>query len=134
MQIIWDQSYSVGVAQLDEHHKQLIAMINELYFAMKNDRGQKVVQDIVMEMVDYARMHFSVEEELMRKAGYLGLLQHLKEHQVFSVKAEELAQRCREGDFVLSTEVVSFLSDWLKAHILENDRKYSKVMNEKGIC
>ncbi|WP_072908662.1 bacteriohemerythrin [Malonomonas rubra] len=134
MQIIWDQSYSVGVAQLDEHHKKLIAMINELSFAMKNDRGQQVVKDIVLEMVDYARMHFNVEEELMRKSGYLGLLQHLKEHEVFSRKADELAQRCQEGDFVLSAEVVNFLSDWLKAHILENDKKYSLTMNKKGIC
>lgn len=130
--ITWDQSYSVGVAELDGHHKQLIWMLNELHFAMTSDRGQDIIRDIVVEMLAYARMHFSIEEGYMRKSQYLGHLQHLTEHKNFELKAQELAQRCREGEFVLSLEVVRFLSDWLKAHILDTDMKYVSALHEKG--
>jgi len=130
--IVWDQSYSVGVVELDEHHKKLISMINELHFAMKGDRGQKVVCGIVSDMLSYARMHFEIEEKYMRQSKYLGVLQHLKEHAVFTKKAEQLEQRCQSGEFVVSVEVVWFLSDWLKTHILEADQKYVSVLQEKG--
>ena len=131
--IDWEQSYSVGVVELDNHHKQLINMINELYFAMSNDRGQKVVDDIIRDMLDYAKMHFKIEEKYMRQCEYLGSLQHFREHERFVEKAQEMAQRCDAGEFVLSFEVIQFLSDWLKCHILETDMKYAPLLKEKGL-
>ena len=130
--ISWELKYSVGVVELDNHHKQLIKMINELYFAMSKDRGQKIVAEIIKEMHDYAKMHFKVEEGYMRQAGYLGTLKHFREHEKFVEKAQEMSQRCAEGEFVLSFEVIQFLSDWLKGHILEADMKYVEILKEKG--
>lgn len=131
--ISWSQDYSVGVVELDNHHKQLIKMINELYFAMRNDRGQQVVAAIVKEIGDYARMHFQTEEKYMRKVEYLGLLKHIREHKGFVEKAQEMAQRCEEGEFILSFEVIQFLSDWLKNHILESDMKYAAALKNKDL-
>ena len=130
--ISWEQKYSVGVEELDQHHKKLINMINELYFAMSQDRGQKLVNDIIKDMHDYAKMHFKVEEGYMKQAGYLGSLQHFREHEKFVEKAREMTRRCEEGEFVLSFEVIQFLSDWLKGHILESDMKYASILKEKG--
>ena len=131
--ISWEQKYSVGVVELDNHHKQLINMINELYYAMSNDRGQQLVEGIIKDMLGYAKMHFKIEENYMRECGYLGALQHIREHGGFVDKAQEMAQRCEEGEFILSYEVIQFLSDWLKCHILESDMKYVPVFKEKGL-
>ncbi|NOY12292.1 MAG: hemerythrin family protein [Deltaproteobacteria bacterium] len=132
--ITWEKSYSVGVDELDGHHKQLINMINELYYAMKNDRGQSLVNDIISDMLSYAEMHFEIEEGYMRRCEYLGMLQHFREHEHFIKKAQDLARRSKEGEFVLSFEVIQFLSDWLKSHILETDMKYVPLFKEKGLC
>jgi hemerythrin-like metal-binding protein len=131
--IRWEQNFSVGVEELDNHHKQLISMINELYFAMSNDRGQQVVESIIKDMLDYAKMHFKVEEGLMKKCEYLGSLQHYREHEKFVAKAQDMAQRSEEGEFVLSFEVIQFLSDWLRNHILETDKKYAPVFKQCGV-
>jgi len=131
--INWSQEYSVGVVELDNHHKRLISMINELYFAMSNDRGQQVVNDIIQEMHEYAKMHFAVEEGFMRKYEYLGSFQHFREHERFIEKAQEMSQRCADGEFVISFEVIQFLSDWLKSHIRESDMEYVPVFKKKGL-
>lgn len=131
--IIWDQSYSVGVDLLDQQHKKLIGMINELAFAMRNDRGREVVKDIVDDMVSYMQKHFADEEKYLHDAKYLGLLQHLKEHEEFVRYTKDFEQRCQAGDYVLSLEVLNFLADWLKRHILESDRKYAPVLREQGL-
>lgn len=130
--ISWEKKYSVGVAELDNHHKQLINMINELYFAMSKDRGQKLVNDTIKDMLVYAQKHFDIEENYMQQSGYLSTLQHHREHERFVEKTQEMAQRCEEGEFVLSFEVIQFLSDWLKCHILETDMKYVQLFQEKG--
>jgi len=130
--IIWDQSYSVGVEKLDRQHKKLIGMINELSFAMRNDRGRDVVRDIVVEMVSYTQKHFADEEKYLHDAKYLGLLQHLKEHEEFVRYSKDFEQRCQEGDFVLSLEVLNYLADWWKRHILDSDRNYITALQEKG--
>jgi hemerythrin-like metal-binding protein len=131
--IVWKDEYSVGVDELDQGHKKLIAMINELYLAMMNDRGQKLVNTIISEMLDYAKDHMTLEEGYMRQASYLGLLQHHREHEDFIAKAKDLKQRSEEGEFVLSFEVIQFLSDWLNEHILETDMQYVPVLKAKGI-
>ncbi len=131
--IFWKDEYSVGVAELDGHHKKLISMINELHLAMNSDRGQRLVKTIISEMLDYARMHFEIEEGYMRQVEYLGLLGHFREHENFVNKARDLQQRSEEGEFVLSLEVIQFLSDWLKTHILETDMKYVPLFKEKGL-
>lgn len=128
----WGQNYSVGVTELDNHHKQLINMINELYYAMSKDRGQKLVNDIIKDMLAYAQMHFNIEENYMRKSGYLGSLQHFREHERFVKKAQEMSQRSEDGEFVLSFEVIQYLSDWLKCHILESDMKYVPTLKKQG--
>ena len=130
--ISWKQDYSVGVAELDKHHMQLIKLINELYFAMSKDRGQQVVEEIIKEIGEYAKMHFRVEENYMSEGEYLGLLNHIREHEGFVKKAQEMAQRCSDGEFVLSFEVIQFLSDWLKNHILESDMMYVSALKSKG--
>ncbi len=130
--ISWSQDYSVGVVELDTHHKQLIKMINELHFAMSKDRGQQLVAEIVNGIGDYAKMHFQVEETYMHEGEYLGILKHIREHKGFVEKAQEMANRCDEGEFILSFEVIEFLSDWLKNHILKSDMKYVPALKSKG--
>lgn len=131
--ITWKEEYSVGVRELDQGHKQLIAMINELHYAMQNDSGQKVVTGIIVEMIQYAKDHMTLEESYMQQVSYLGLLQHHREHKNFIDKANDLKLRSEGGEFVLSFEVLQFLSDWLKEHILETDMKYVPLFKEQGL-
>lgn len=131
--IVWKDEYSVGVAGIDADHKKLISMINQLHLAMSNDRGQSLITTIISDMLDYTKMHFAKEEDYMRQAEYLGLLQHFREHEIFVQKTLDLKQRSEAGEFVLSLEVVQFLSDWLKRHILESDMKYVPAFKKKGI-
>jgi hemerythrin-like metal-binding protein len=69
----------------------------------------------------------------MQKFSYLGLPAHQKAHEEFRVKTRDLHERVRAGEFVLSFEIVQFLSDWLQKHILVVDMKYTSLFAEKGL-
>lgn len=131
--MIWNPTYSVGVRELDDQHKGLIHMINEMHYAMNQDKGQEAISSIVEQMFDYMETHFRTEEAYLQKFDYPALPSHQRQHEEFRAKARDLRQRVRQREFILSFEIVQFLSDWLQNHIMVADMKYSTLLAEKGV-
>jgi len=129
----WDESYSVGVAAIDEQHRRLIALINELHAEMHTGRGQDVLRDVVNRMIAYATSHFAREERCMLDCSYAGFREHKEEHDEFCDKTVDLFERLSTGRLVLSLEVIMFLRDWLTHHIMETDKKYSACFHRIGL-
>lgn len=131
--MIWNPTYSVGVRELDDQHKGLIHMINEMHYAMNQDKGQEAISAIVEQMFDYMETHFSTEEAYLQKFSYPALLSHQQQHEEFRTKARDLRERVRQHEFILSFEIVQFLSDWLQNHIMIADKKYSTLLTANGV-
>jgi len=131
--VTWDQSYGVSVSRLDEQHQKLFSLINSLHEAMRQGKGQEVVQDTVRELAAYTATHFRAEEELLRKAGYPGLVAHEAEHQKYVAKVNQFAEDLKAGRNASSISVLGFLKDWLAEHILRTDRSSSAYLNAQGV-
>ncbi|HDR46670.1 MAG TPA: bacteriohemerythrin [Geoalkalibacter subterraneus] len=131
--IEWNESFSVDIDRIDREHRKLIGLINQLHEAMIEKKAQRAMTAIVTEMVDYAQTHFATEDLYMEEFRYPDLDLHRVEHQKFIEKTDELRRRVSQGEFVLSLEVMRFLRDWLKGHILGTDMKYAPFLKEKGI-
>jgi hemerythrin len=129
----WKETYSVGVKEIDNQHKILVGTLNELFEAMRNRAAHEVIAGIVKGLTDYVGVHFSFEEGLMKKHGYPELLSHQKEHQAFVEKVTDFQGKHKAGNLMLSMEVMNFLKDWLKNHIMGTDKKYSAFFNSKGV-
>ena len=131
--VTWDQSYSVSVRKLDEQHQKLFALLNALHDAMRQGKGQTVVQDTLRELATYTVTHFRAEEELMRMTNYPELAIHQAEHQRFVAKVKQLAEDLQASRLVSTIDLVDFIKDWLAHHIQHTDRSYSAHMNAKGV-
>ncbi len=131
--IDWDDSYSVSVAELDNQHKQLVAMINQLHQAMLTGQNKQVLSPILAGLTSYANTHFATEENYFDKFGYLGTATHKFEHQNFVKKIKDFQQQFEAGKTMLSLEVMEFLKSWLLNHIKVQDKKYSKFFNDNGL-
>jgi hemerythrin len=130
--VIWNESYSVGVKALDEQHKKLFGMVNQMHEAMMAGKGRVVVGQVMNEMFDYVRLHFTAEEKLLERYNYPGLAEQKREHEAFIQKVEEMQQKMQAGNLTLSIEVSQFLQSWIKDHIMGVDKKYGDFLNKKG--
>ena len=129
----WDGSFSVNVSEIDQQHKRLVMMINELSDAMKQGKGTDILGKIVNELISYTATHFKTEEKYFDQFGYPDTASHKKEHMDFVQKVSDFKDGFEKGQLTLSIEVMNFLSDWLQNHIKDTDMKYSQFFNEKGL-
>ena len=126
--IDWNSKMGLGVEEIDEQHKKLVDIVNELHDALKNNSYEEELMTIFGELVDYTKYHFSEEEQMMEKAGYEDLESHKKQHVRFVEKLNRLRNRVYEGKKEISIELSTFLSNWLIGHILHSDKDYSETI------
>lgn len=130
--IKWDDRYSVKIAKFDEQHQGLVKLINTLYESMSLGKGQQELANILKELVDYTRKHFSSEEALMLKHNYPHYAAHKISHDRLTQQVMEFKNQYDQGKIGLSVQMMSFLKEWLVNHILDEDKAYSSFFESKG--
>ncbi|MDD3628037.1 MAG: bacteriohemerythrin, partial [bacterium] len=78
--IEWTKELSVNFSTIDSQHKKLIGLINKLHDAMKEGKGSAVLDEVINEMSDYAKIHFETEEKYMEKFKFPELVAHREKH------------------------------------------------------
>ncbi len=130
----WTPDMSVGVAALDEDHKRLFAIFNELHHAMEVGRARQVFADILERLGAYTIEHFAREEALMATTGYPSLDLHRHAHDRARAEVVAMQRRFAEGsDPAVMIDTLAFLQDWLKTHVLETDKRYVAHLHAHGI-
>jgi hemerythrin len=123
----WSDTLSTGVQEIDEQHKTLIALLNELNEANeRSDAGGSF--DVVEKMKAYALTHFSTEERYMNKYKYPGSLDHLAEHASFVSKVKALDAHGKDPRIIPG--VIKFLKQWLVEHISNMDIKMGRFLQD----
>lgn len=130
----WKDEYSVKVTKFDDHHKKLVNLINDLHDAMLKGQQQTVIGSTLKALADYTKYHFGEEEKLMVAYNYPGLGEHRAQHDAFVEKVRDSIAKYEAGKLALSIEVMNFLRDWLKGHILQTDKKYTEFFNARKVA
>jgi hemerythrin len=124
----WTTKMSVGVPELDDDHKQLIAIINRLAEQSSGPPRQAIVRQCLFALRRYAEAHFGREEKVMAACNYPELGRHKDEHRQFIDRIRETTERFDQDPDQVSAHVdddlLAFLRDWLSHHILIEDMAY----------
>jgi hemerythrin len=129
----WNESLSVRVNEIDDQHKKLIGLINQLHDAMRAGQGKQALEGTLQELAAYTVYHFQNEEKYMQKFNYPGYLRHKGEHAAFVKKVTDFQKDFASNRLGISLELMNFLKDWVNRHIKETDRQYSATFNQNGL-
>lgn len=128
--IQWKDRYNINFMEIDEQHRSLLDMLNELVDLLGRQADPEVVADIFHRLCQYALTHFATEEAYMEAGHYPHLAQHKAEHGAFIQRLIQLNQTYDPDDAQLVDETLGFLKDWYLAHILNSDMKYVPFLKE----
>ena len=129
--ICWKKEYSVGVEKIDRQHRHLFEIINKLIDRSGSSGDSGLVSETLTEMLNYAKEHFTTEEELMQEYGYPEIESHKEQHIYFFKTTAELSINALNKQSMVSREIVEFLKLWLTLHILKCDMKYKEFFKAK---
>ena len=132
--MVWNDNMVVGVKAMDDDHKQLVDIVNELTEGVVSGQELKAVGVILERLIQSTKDHLTREECLLVQNDYPVKKQHHREHDLLIKKILIAQANFRMGStHVLSDDVIQFVQNWLSGHIQGSDKEYGPFLNAKGI-
>jgi hemerythrin len=131
--ITWNDTYKTSIASIDEQHKKLVGIINDLHDAMSKGQGREALTKTLNGLIEYTRIHFKYEEKLMVTHNYVGYAKHKAEHDELIQKVLDLQHMYQTQSLGLTVPIMNFLKDWLTNHIARSDKMYAPYLKSKGV-
>ena len=122
----WKEEYSIGVQLIDEQHKHLFVIGNNIYDLLENylyeDKYDKIVM-IINELREYTKYHFMTEEDYMLEIKYSKYFNQKVEHDDFIEKIEGIDLKgLDENQDKYIRDLLTFVFNWILEHILKKDK------------
>jgi len=131
--VIWGDKYATGIELIDNQHKQLVEVTNQLYLACLagEEVTSTVFKDAMSRMVEYVRFHFTAELKLLNAINYPDYHSHKKMHDDLIREILDAAKDFSEGKRFVPNNFVRTLKDWIFGHIAVYDKIYAAYVAEE---
>ncbi len=129
----WDDSFLIGIEELDYEHKVLIDDINRLHEELARHDRKSEIEKCLGNI--YARMHahFALEEHVMKDHEYKFFDEHKREHdELLDSYTEHMLQILNDTGASTGTSIEETLKRWVMYHIITSDKKMSLMVQGKG--
>jgi hemerythrin len=131
MVIDWDVRYEIGNELLDNQHKYLFELANNLF------KAESLINiiEILDKLILYVNSHFVEEEGLMSEIEYPDIISHRTLHAGLSKKLKYFHKELNNNNLLvenipkLVNEIYKFMSSWLLGHIMIEDIKFISFIN-----
>ena len=131
--LVWSEEFSVNVAEIDTQHKKLCDYVNKLHAGVEARVDREDLRQLLINLVEYARIHFATEERLMDEHGLQPDNRHRKEHETLLRLLEDTVKSISEGSHPIFYPKYDVSNDWFLAHIMDHDKKLGAFLNSRGV-
>lgn len=127
----WAEDMIIDHGAIDEDHKKLVDLVNELHTATSVGKGHEVIEKIMMDLMTYTKEHLQREEQIMASINFPNLERHKLGHQQFSEKLTTLQTQFEAGSIIVASQLSTVLRDWLSLHIRRSDKEIKVFLQKK---
>ena len=125
----WNANYELDIPSIDNQHRELVRMLNDLYGSLKEKSSPATVNQTLTQLLRYVEIHFDTEERAMQERGYPDFDTHHLLHEDLRRKVLDLEKDQLLGRQVATFELLNFLTDWLKNHIAHEDMLFGQFLH-----
>lgn len=115
----WRDELNIGIGLIDNQHKIIFDLINDLGNASEAMADKKVIDTLFDVIENYVFRHFEAEEELI--APHAGAQEHTLEHYTLIKEFKKLRLSFRNR-LNVDNAVHGYLEAWFMRHISERDK------------
>ena len=121
--LTWKTEYSVGIASMDDEHREMIDLINDVYARLGDTPDEAAIESCLETIFTTISLHFALEERIMREHDYDEYEDHKEDH-------EDLLDEIRDlmDGFVMDPQrgsrlLEERLSGWFGKHFASFDAR-----------
>lgn len=126
--LAWKDEYNIGIAAIDDEHRQLIATINRLHDELDGVDARRTVSAFFTELQNEIAVHFAHEETFMRERGYEGLGRHKADHDRLLGELGDIKEAYAFSEEVDSVELGLRLEEWFFRHFRTYDARLHQML------
>ena len=126
----FDGRLLLGIAEIDEQHRNLAYLVNRLNDAVKRDESSEAIASMLDELLLATVHHFETESRYMSSYHFPGQSEHEAEHAQLVNEAQQFKEQFSQGRELL---VLQSLKDWLLGHIIYSDKKMGAYLVKQGV-
>lgn len=132
----WKSEYDTGVEEIDNQHKVLVSLINELNGLVGDNFDRGAAEEIFNKLKNYTVFHFATEEGLMAQYHYADrdLHAHLLQHRQFEEEIASVQHDFSQITIEDCNVILSYLTNWLINHICKVDKRFSDFILDKRLA
>lgn len=134
MTLQWSEDLATGECVIDNHHKNIFRVANDLQVAINEGKGEEFAGKILQFLEYYVTEHFRAEEDFMSKYNYFhGYAAHKADHAQFmkDFNAFKNEFTTKGASSSLALQLQYWLFNWLTIHIGREDKKLGAFMLAK---
>ena len=126
----FNDAHLIGVSVIDEQHRQLVHLVNELNQDLSMEASDVPVESRFDALINFTVLHFQTEHAFMLKHRYPDARAHDDEHEHLTRELLLIVKKQqRKGDLL----VLQKIKDWLLAHIQNADKALGRYLNQQGV-
>ena len=131
--VTWCNEYNVNVEEIDIQHRKILELVNNLHSSVEACIDKNDLKDLLVELVEFTRMHFSTEEQLMEKYDHSEREEHVREHRILLQHMTDLVAVVSRGKYPTFYSDYDVSTDWAMVHISEFDKGLGAFLNSKDV-
>jgi len=128
--IEWKTEFSVGVAEVDHEHQELITLINELHDVIQANGGRDQVLESLGEIFAQISSHFALEEKMMRESRYPALAEHKEDHETLLDELRDIMDDVEDDGSYDESRLADDLERWFSVHFKTHDARLHRPEND----
>jgi hemerythrin len=136
--IVWREQMSVGNDLIDEDHRYLIGVVNEIQSACNARQPPTQILPFLERLAEYTNFHFDREMRMQIKLGYPEHEEHAEAHEALKQRLATITAQIVEEthrpviDEAALERVLALNREWLIDHILKMDLKLRPYFSQRS--
>jgi len=126
----WTTDFELGLAGVDEQHRDLVDLINRLRRCMGHCAGQAELGELLAALEAHTEQHFLLEEQMMAESQFPNFERHRANHEAFVLRLREARRRHLDGALI-EFQTLAMLRGWLVEHMLRADCEFGAYLERR---
>ena len=119
----WRDEFSVGIAEVDHEHRELIELIGKLQQDLQTGNNTQKIMLSLGEIYAQISSHFALEEKMMRNTRYQAYPEHKEDHETLLDDLRDIMDDVEDDGILDEVQLSDDLNRWFSDHFRTHDAK-----------